>query len=147
MWHFCAFPQEFHTKKLGEITVFFALFDCGWTMVTGPLLFYIARINQLSSSMEGENPVTYFLSMSQCILSLHVSNVSSMVLNWSTCLFIHKIVLVAGSFDKFTHHQFSKNCGIKNCDFWFQKLFYLRWQCFQILVNYFISPTTFVFIF
>ena len=116
-------------------------------LVTWPLLSCIARITQLASSMEGDNPVIYLLSMTQCILSLHVSNVSSMVLHCSTCLCIHKIVLVVGSFHKFTHHQFLKIVILKIVDFWFQKLFYLWGQCFQISVIYFRSPTTFVFIF
>ena len=73
----------------------------GWTMVTRPLLFYIARVTLLTSSMEGVKPVTYLLSISQCIISLHVSKVSLMVLNWSSCLNIYKIVPVVVSSQTF----------------------------------------------
>ena len=33
----------------------------------------------------------------------------------------------------FTHHQFSKNSGIKNCDFWFQKNFFFERKMFSNL--------------
>ena len=41
-----------------------------WTMATGPLLFYIARITPLSSSMEGDNiPVHSIPSCFKCFIN------------------------------------------------------------------------------
>ena len=118
------------------------------TMVTRPLLFYIARITPLSPSMEGVNPVTYLLSMSQCILSLHVSNVSLMVLNWSSCLNIHKIILVVVSSQKFCNCLLTTSfLNIVLLKIVTSDSKNLRGQCFQISVNYFRSPTIFVLTF
>ena len=98
-----------------------------------------------------DNPVTYLLSISQCILSLHVSNVSSMVLNWSSCLYIHKIVPVEASSHKFYNclptTSFLKIVVLKIVTSGSKKNFFLRGKCFQISVNCFRSPTLFVFTF
>ena len=99
-------------------------------------------------SMEEVNPVTYLLSMSQCILSLHVSNVSLMVLNWSSCLNIHKIILVVVSSQKFCNCLLTTSfLNIVLLKIVTSDSKNLRGQCFQISVNYFRSPTTFVFTF